>query len=94
MPNRVHQVRIATKKLRYTLEAFEDALAPGPSLITTVTALQDAGGEMHDAIAARVLIAPTVFVNGRMIFGKRTAAEIQELINDELERNRKADAGS
>jgi hypothetical protein len=34
-----------------------------------------------------------VFVNGRMIFGKRTAAEIQELINDELERNRIADAG-
>jgi hypothetical protein len=31
-----------------------------------------------------------VFVNGRMTFGKRTAAEIQELINDELERSRKA----
>jgi hypothetical protein len=30
-----------------------------------------------------------VFVNGRMILGKRTAAEIQELVNDELERSRK-----
>jgi CHAD domain-containing protein len=52
-PAHIHEMRIAAKKLRYTLEAFEDALEPGPSLIANVTALQDAGGEMHDAIVAR-----------------------------------------
>ena len=45
-------MRIAAKKLRYTLEAFEDALEPGAKLVTEVTALQDAAGEMHDAIVA------------------------------------------
>ncbi len=52
-PDRIHEVRIAAKKLRYTLEAFEDALRPGTILIAQVTALQDAAGEMHDAIVAR-----------------------------------------
>jgi len=52
-PAVIHEMRIAAKKLRYTLEAFEEALEPGRSLIATVTALQDAGGEMHDAIVAR-----------------------------------------
>jgi CHAD domain-containing protein len=45
-------MRIAAKKLRYTLEAFESALEPGATLIQEVTALQDAAGEMHDAIVA------------------------------------------
>jgi CHAD domain-containing protein len=52
-PSVIHEMRIAAKKLRYTLEAFEEALQPGPSLIASVTALQDAGGEMQDAIVAR-----------------------------------------
>jgi len=51
-PDRIHEVRIAAKKLRYTLEAFQDALEPGASLIVEVTALQDAAGDMHDAIVA------------------------------------------
>ena len=48
----IHRLRIAAKQLRYTLEAFEDALEPGETLIGEVTALQDAAGEMHDAIVA------------------------------------------
>ncbi|HEY4190856.1 MAG TPA: CHAD domain-containing protein [Candidatus Limnocylindrales bacterium] len=48
----IHEMRIEAKKLRYTLEAFEGALEPGPTLIKEVTALQDAAGEMHDAIVA------------------------------------------
>jgi CHAD domain-containing protein len=51
-PAAIHQLRIAAKKLRYTLEAFEDALEPGATLIEDVTALQDAAGSMHDAIVA------------------------------------------
>jgi hypothetical protein len=53
------------------------------------TALRDVNKDIDDGYAAGVLIAPTVFVNGRMLLGQRTAAEIQELINDEIERTRK-----
>ena len=52
-PTAIHLARIAAKKLRYTLEVFEAALEPGATLIREVTALQDAAGEMHDAIVAR-----------------------------------------
>ena len=41
-PASIHEMRIAAKKLRYTLEAFQDALEPGAMLIQEVTALQDA----------------------------------------------------
>jgi len=51
-PSELHQLRIAAKKLRYTLEAFEDTLEPGATLIEQVTALQDAAGAMHDAVIA------------------------------------------
>ena len=51
-PASIHKMRIAAKKLRYTLEAFEDAIEPGATLIQDVTALQDAAGAMHDAIVA------------------------------------------
>ena len=48
----IHQLRIVAKKLRYTIEAMGDAMRGGPALIERVTALQDAAGEMHDAIVA------------------------------------------
>jgi CHAD domain-containing protein len=51
-PAAIHRMRIAAKKLRYTLEAFEEALAGASRLIEQVTELQDAAGEMHDAIVA------------------------------------------
>jgi CHAD domain-containing protein len=51
-PAAIHQMRIAAKKLRYTIEAFEDAIAGSAALMEQVTAVQDAAGEMHDAIVA------------------------------------------
>ena len=59
-PDVIHQLRIAAKKLRYTLEAFQDALDPGASLIADVTALQDAAGSMHDGIVAAQRARSTV----------------------------------
>ena len=61
-----------------------------PALRELAASLRLDTAEFDDGYAAGVLIAPTVFVNGRMILGKRTAAEIQELVNDELKRSRKA----
>jgi CHAD domain-containing protein len=51
-PAAIHQMRIAAKKLRYTIEAFEDAIAGSAALMEQVTAVQDAAGEMHDAVVA------------------------------------------
>ncbi|MFI5262316.1 MAG: CHAD domain-containing protein [Candidatus Limnocylindrales bacterium] len=49
----LHQLRIAAKRLRYTLEFFREVLgADTPTLITKVTALQDHLGWLHDADVA------------------------------------------
>ncbi|MFN8498214.1 MAG: CHAD domain-containing protein [Anaerolineae bacterium] len=46
----LHQLRIHSKRLRYTLEFFAEDLGPNAeSLVGAVTAMQDHLGEMHDA---------------------------------------------
>jgi CHAD domain-containing protein len=74
-PAAIHEMRIAAKKLRYTLEAFQDALEPGATLIDEVTALQDAGGEMHDAIVARDRARETTQGAGDLGKAERAAIE-------------------
>jgi protein-disulfide isomerase len=76
-------LRDLAASLNLDTAAFERCMDSGAGL-------RDVNKDIDDGIAAGVLIAPTVFVNGRMIFGKRTAGEIHELITDELERSRKA----
>ncbi len=52
----LHQLRIATKWLRYTLEFFGETLGPdGPRLLGRVVALQDFLGFLHDADVAAKL---------------------------------------
>jgi len=52
----VHQLRIAAKWLRYTLEFFREALGPEADLlIPRVVALQDHLGLLHDADVAIAL---------------------------------------
>jgi CHAD domain-containing protein len=52
----LHQLRIAGKWFRYTLEFVREALgADAPSLIEPVTALQDHLGEQHDLHVAATL---------------------------------------
>lgn len=47
---RLHRLRIGCKRLRYTLEFFGEALAPGADpLIATLTAAQDHLGALQDA---------------------------------------------
>ena len=49
MPARLHQVRIAAKKLRYTLELDPGASAPrGAARLRTLKTAQDLLGRMHD----------------------------------------------
>jgi CHAD domain-containing protein len=61
----IHQMRIATKWLRYTLEFFGETLGrDGPNLLARAMALQDFLGCLHDAdvaakLARDVLVAKT-----------------------------------
>ncbi len=53
----LHALRIAGKRLRYTLEFFREVLGPDtPALIARVTALQDHLGALHDADVAAHLV--------------------------------------
>ena len=53
----LHRLRIAGKRLRYTLEFFEEVLAPQTSdLIKEVKKLQDHLGDLQDAVVASELL--------------------------------------
>jgi adenylate kinase len=53
----LHQLRIAAKGLRYTLEFFQQVLAPeAQALIDEIKALQDHLGDLHDDVVASNLL--------------------------------------
>jgi CHAD domain-containing protein len=54
---RYHQLRIATKRLRYTLEFFQDVLTPETKdVIKALKGLQDHLGDLQDAVVASNLL--------------------------------------
>ncbi len=54
---RLHQLRIAAKRLRYTLEFFEEVLgAEAKALIKEIKSLQDHLGDLQDAVVASTLL--------------------------------------
>jgi CHAD domain-containing protein len=54
---RLHQLRIATKGLRYTLEFFEEVLGPeAKTAIKEIKGLQDHLGDLQDAVVASNLL--------------------------------------
>lgn len=54
----LHALRIAAKRLRYTLELFRDVYGdPGERLIETVKAMQEELGEVHDHDVRLELVA-------------------------------------
>ena len=55
---KLHQARIAGKRLRYTLEFFADALGPdAKQLLTPLIALQECLGTLQDEVTARRRVA-------------------------------------
>ena len=57
-PERLHSLRIACKRLRYTLEFFREVLGPDTgALIKSIVAIQDHLGALQDAVVARGLLA-------------------------------------
>ena len=57
-PERLHSLRIACKRLRYTLEFFREVLGPDTgALIKSIVTIQDHLGALQDAVVARGLLA-------------------------------------
>jgi CHAD domain-containing protein len=54
---RLHALRIACKRLRYTLEYFREVLGPGTKgLIQEIVAVQDHLGDLQDAVVASEIL--------------------------------------
>ena len=67
MPNRLHRVRIALKKLRYTLEIAQAAgTSVDQRLMRDTKKMQDLLGRMHDVHTTRALIRRMQVSGGRM----------------------------
>ena len=57
-PERLHSLRIACKRLRYTLEYFCEVLGPDTrTLIKSIVTIQDHLGNLQDAVVACALLA-------------------------------------
>jgi CHAD domain-containing protein len=56
-PKRLHALRIACKRLRYTLEFFREVLGPDTgALIKSIVTIQDHLGNLQDAVVACTLL--------------------------------------
>ena len=78
----LHNMRIAAKRLRYTLEMFRPALASdGPALIDTVKELQERIGPIHDADVLDSIVRQRLAVVAQRRVGALAAVE-----GDEAER--------
>ena len=82
----LHDLRIAGKWLRYTLEFVRETLGPGATpLIARVVALQDHIGLMHDADLAASLARTFLVDHGTELSSLETAAIGRYLVDRERE---------
>jgi CHAD domain-containing protein len=82
----LHELRIAGKWLRYTLEFVREALGPdADGLIARVTALQDHLGLMHDADVSAHLARDFLVGNAGALSDLESAAIARYLVNRERE---------
>jgi CHAD domain-containing protein/adenylate cyclase class IV len=82
----LHELRIAGKWLRYTLEFVREALgAEADGLIARVTALQDHLGLMHDADVSAHLARDFLVENAGSLSNAESAAIARYLVNRERE---------
>ncbi len=72
----LHELRIATKWLRYTLESIREPMEPNATeLIRRVVALQDHLGDIHDLHATAERARATAGASADMRSGERAAIE-------------------
>jgi CHAD domain-containing protein len=82
----LHELRIAGKWLRYTLEFVREALGPEASpLIARVTALQDHLGELNDANVTAHMVRSFLVENASGLSAVESAATARYLVSRERE---------
>ena len=82
----LHDLRIAGKWLRYTLEFVREALGPGSApLIARVTALQDHLGLLHDADVSAAMARAFLVEHAGDLSAHEGAAIGRYLVNRERE---------
>jgi CHAD domain-containing protein len=60
-PERLHALRIACKRLRYTLEFFREVLGPNTSaVVKEIVTMQDHLGALQDVVVARRILGETL----------------------------------
>src|SRR5947209_17408051 len=73
-PKDFHRMRLASKRLRYTLELFVPCYGIGlEERLETLKELQDSLGEVNDAVASRALLGHKVSGKAREFLKNRAA---------------------
>ena len=82
----LHELRIAAKRLRYTLEFVREALGPEtPALLGRIVALQDHLGAMNDAEVGAIMARTFLVDRGAELTEAQTAAISRYLVSRERE---------
>lgn len=82
----LHELRIAAKRLRYTLEFVREALGPEtPALLRRIVALQDHLGAMNDAEVSATMARAFLVDRGAELTEAQTAAISRYLVSRERE---------
>src|SRR5437762_800924 len=70
-PEELHRMRLASKRLRYTLELFRPCYGPKfEERLEVLKELQDALGDVNDAVVARKLLGKSVDGDARKFLGE------------------------
>jgi CHAD domain-containing protein len=78
-PAGFHRMRLAAKRLRYTLELFRPCYSSGfDERLATLKDLQDSLGEVNDAVATRKLLGRDAGRKERAFLKKRAAHKARE----------------
>jgi hypothetical protein len=76
-PPRLHQVRLASKRIRHTLELFRPCYGPGlEERLDALRRLQELLGKVNDAVVARRLLA--MAMNAKSAQGQRMRKLLDE----------------
>jgi CHAD domain-containing protein len=78
-PHELHRMRLAGKRLRYTLELFRPCYGPGlQQRLTALKELQDSLGDVNDAVASSALLAHRVGHKARHFLHARAEEKAAE----------------
>jgi CHAD domain-containing protein len=78
-PPELHRMRLAGKRLRYTLELFRPCYGPGlDQRLTALKDLQDSLGDVNDAVASDALLAHRIGHKARHFLQARAEEKAAE----------------